>query len=101
MLDNLTQVGNRLNSMGDDLYRTWNYEQCRDEIGKLVQGYKNGLPVQILCQLSTSIAGSPELACEHLSAFLSVKERKAIIKKESGGNKVLRDLLQTTLLQAK
>lgn len=91
----------KLNNIGDDLYRTWSQEQCRDEIGKLVQGYRNGLPVQILCQLSTSIAGSSTLACEHISAFLSVKERKAIIKKEAGSNKALRQLLESTLLQAK
>jgi hypothetical protein len=91
----------RLNNMGDELYRTWSYEQCRSEIGKLVQGYQNGLPVQILCQLSTSIAGTSALACEHLAAFLSVKERKAIIKKEAGSNKALRKLLQDTLLPEK
>jgi hypothetical protein len=90
----------KLNNMGEELYRTWSHEQCRAEIGKLVQGYKNGLPVQILCQLSTSIAGSSELACEHLAAFLSVKERKAIIKKEAGSNDALRKLLQVTLLPA-
>jgi hypothetical protein len=88
----------KLNSMGDELYRTWSYEQCHDEIGKLVQGYKNGLPVQILCQLATSIAGSSALASEHISAFLSVKERKAIIKKEAGTNTELLKLLQATLL---
>lgn len=87
-----------LDSIGDDVYRTWSPEQCREEIGKLVQGFKNGLPVQILCQLSTSIAGSPELACAHISAFLSLKERKAIVKKESGNNQQLRTLLESTLL---
>ena len=87
-----------LDSIGEDVYRTWSNEQCRQEIGNLVQGFKSGLPVQILCQLATSIAGSPELACEHLSVFLSLKERKAIVKKESGSNKQLRALLQSTLL---
>ncbi|HBG08204.1 MAG: hypothetical protein A2075_05395 [Geobacteraceae bacterium GWC2_58_44] len=94
MLNNL----NNLDNIGDDVYRTWSHEQCQDEIGKLVQGYKNGLPVQILCQLATSIAGTSSLAGEHISAFLTLKERKAIIKKESGGNKELRNLLESTLL---
>ena len=89
----------KLNSIGDELYQTWSYEQRRDEIGNLVQGFKNGLPVQILCQLSTSIAGSSELACEHLSSFLTLKERKAMVKSESGSNAQLRGLLQSTLLQ--
>ena len=88
----------KLNNLGDELYRTWSQEQCRDEIGKLVQGYKNGLPVQILCQLATSIAGSSVLASEHLSAFLTLKERKAIFKKEAGANLELRKLLKSTLL---
>jgi hypothetical protein len=88
----------KLDNIGDEVYQTWGYEQRRDEIGNLVQGFKNGLPVQILCQLSTSIAGSSALACEHISAFLTLKERKAIVKKESGTNELLRNLLTSTLL---
>jgi len=88
----------KLNNIGDEVYQTWSYEQRRDEIGNLVKGFKNGLPVQILCQLSTSIAGSSALACEHISAFLTLKERKAIVKKESGTNEQLRNLLTSTLL---
>lgn len=87
-----------LNNIGDDVYQSWSDEQRRDEIGKLVQGYKNGLPVQILCQLAASIAGTPELATEHLAAFLTLKERKSIVKKESGTNDALRNLLESTLL---
>jgi hypothetical protein len=87
-----------INNIGDEVYQSWSDEQRREEIGKLVQGFKNGLPVQILCQLATSIAGSSALASEHLSAFLTLKERKSIIKKESGTNKQLRALLEATLL---
>lgn len=88
----------KLNNIGDDLYQTWNDDQRRAEIGKLVQGFRNGLPVQILCQLATSIAGSPELASEHISAFMSRKERKNIVNVEAGNNRELRKLLQSTLL---
>ncbi|GFO58972.1 hypothetical protein GMST_12970 [Geomonas silvestris] len=92
MLDNL-------NNIGDDVYRTWSEEQRRDEIGKLVEGYRNGIPAQILCRLAVSIAGSRKLAAGHLAAFLSSKERKAIVKKESAGaDSDLRDLLKGTLL---
>lgn len=94
MLDNL-------NNIGDEVYRTWSYEQRHDEIAKLVQGFKNGLPVQILCHLSASIAGSTAEAAKHLEALLSRKERKAIVARESGGNKALRELLEATLLPAK
>ena len=90
-----------LNNIGDEVYQAWSHEQRRQEIGNLVKGFKNGLPVQILCQLATSIAGSSELAGEHLSCFLTLKERKAIVKNESGTNAQLRNLLQSTLLQTK
>jgi len=88
----------KLNNIGDETYQSWSVEERRQEIGNLVQGFKNGLPVQILCQLATSIAGSSALACEHLSAFLTLAERKAIVKKESCSNKELSSLLKATLL---
>jgi hypothetical protein len=88
----------KLNNIGDETYQSWSDDQRRQEIGNLVQGYKKGLPVQILCQLATSIAGSPELAGQHLAAFLSLKERKAIVKKEAGTNVALTSLLEATLL---
>jgi hypothetical protein len=91
MLDKLTNIG-------DETYQSWDDEQRRKEIGNLVQGFKNGLPVQILCQLATSIAGSSALAKEHIAAFLTLEERKAIIKKEATGTKELRTLLKATLL---
>lgn len=90
----------QLNNIGDDVYRTWSYEQRNEEIGKLVEGFRNGLPVQILCQLSISIAGSSADAAHHLAAFISRRERKAIVNRESGDNKVLRQLLESTLLPA-
>jgi hypothetical protein len=91
MLDKLTNIG-------DETYQSWDDEQRRKEIGNLVQGFKNGLPIQILCQLATSIAGSPALAKEHIAAFLTLPERKAIIKNEATGSKELRTLLKATLL---
>ena len=90
----------KLNNIGDEVYQTWSYEQRHDEIGKLVQGFKSGLPVQILCHLAASIAGSTPLAAKHIAAFLTLKERKSIVKKESGSNQALRDLLESTLLPA-
>jgi len=91
MLDKLTNIG-------DETYQSWDDEQRRKEIGNLVQGFKNGLPIQILCQLATSIAGSSALAKEHIAVFLTLAERKAIIKKESTGSKEFRTLLKATLL---
>lgn len=91
----------QISNIGDEVYRTWSDEQRREEIGKLVQGFKNGLPVQILCQLSISIAGSSTEAAHHLSFFLSRRERKAIVNREAGSNQMLRELLETTLLPAR
>ena len=88
----------KLNNIGDETYQSWSEEQRRTEIGNLVQGYQSGLPIQILCQLATSIAGSSALASEHLATFLTLKERKAMVKKESGSNEALRSLLEATLL---
>jgi len=88
----------KLNNIGDEVYKSWTDEQRREEIGKLVQGYQNGLPVQIMCQMSTAIAGSLALAKLFLSEFLTPKERKSIVEKESGGNEELRSLLKSTLL---
>ena len=98
MLNKLNAVNHNLNNMGDEVFRTWSPEQCREEIGKLVEGFRNGLPVFILCQLATSIAGTPELAREHLAACLTRKERKAIVKKEAGNDKNLRAQLEAILL---
>jgi len=91
-------VPNNIENIGDDVYRSWTDEQRRFEIGNLVQGFKNGLPIQILCQMATSIAGSPALASEHIAAFIPLDERKALVKKESGSNRELRSLLKATLL---
>jgi hypothetical protein len=91
MIDNISNIG-------EDVYRSWNEEQRRKEIGNLVQGFQNGLPIQILCQLATSIAGSPAQAKSHLAALMTLEERQAIFKKESGTSKELKALLKATLV---
>lgn len=92
----LNQISHQLNNMGDELYRSWSREKRQEEIGKLVEGYKNGLPVQIMCQLSVSIAGGASQAKEHLAAFLTRRERKEIIR-NAGPDQALRSLLEATL----
>ncbi|MBJ6798963.1 hypothetical protein [Geomonas propionica] len=101
MLNKLAGIQGKLSNIGDEVYQTWSYEQRHDEIAKLVQGFRNGLPVQILCQLSTSIAGGTAEAAEHLAILISRRERKTIVNRESGSDKALRDLLQATLLPAR
>lgn len=75
--------------LGASMFKEWSEEQQREEIGKLVSGYRNGVPVGILCRMAETIAGSQEKAKEHLAHFLSPEERQEAVEKESGGLKVL------------
>jgi hypothetical protein len=75
--------------LGASLYKTWSSTQRRDEIEKLVTGYRNGLPLGILCQMSEVIAGSKKRARKHLHAMLTTEERAAAIARETGGMKIV------------
>ena len=73
------------NDLGTSLYKTWSDKEKRDEITRLVEGYRNGLPVGILCKMAETIAGTRKRARKHLHALLTLAERQAAIDKESGG----------------
>ena len=75
--------------LGAALFKTWSEEQQREEIGKLVTGYRSGVPIGILCKMAETIAGSQEKAREHLAHFLSAEERQSAVEKESGGMRIL------------
>lgn len=75
--------------LGASMFKNWNEEQQHEEIGKLVAGYRNGVPVGILCKMAETIAGSREKAREHLAFFLSVEERQAAVANEQGGMRAL------------
>lgn len=77
------------NDLGASLYKTWTDEQRRDEICRLVEGYRAGLPVGILCKMAEMIAGSQALAREHLATFLTPEERQAAVDRETGGMRPL------------
>ena len=47
------------NDLGAELFKTWTEKQRCDEIEKLVLGFRNGVPVGILCKMSETIAGVP------------------------------------------
>jgi hypothetical protein len=81
--------------LGAALYKTWSASQRRDEIARLVEGYRNGLPVGILCKMAETIAGSRKKARKMLHEFLSIEERQEAIEKEEGGMLLLvKDFLQ-------
>ena len=77
--------------LGAALFTSWTDEQRRDEIGRLVEGYRNGVPVGILCKMAETIAGSPELAREHLATFMSLEERQKAVEQETPAMRLVLD----------
>ncbi|MBT0664396.1 hypothetical protein KI809_08795 [Geobacter pelophilus] len=73
------------NDLGASEFSTWTEKRKREEIAKLVEGYRNGLPVGILCKMTETIAGNRKKARRHLHQLLSLDERKAAAEKETGG----------------
>ena len=63
------------NDLGASLYKTWSDKEKRDEIARLVEGYRKGLPVGILCKMAETIAGSRKRARKHLQALLDEQAR--------------------------
>ena len=74
--------------LGASLYKTWSDSQRREEIAKLVEGYRAGLPVGVLCTMAETIAGNRKAARKHLHAMLTLQERQAAVAKESGGMQI-------------
>ena len=73
-----------LDQIGADIYKSWTDDQRRDEIARLVAGYRAGLPLTIIFQMASSIAGSPDSAREHLAALIPAEERHRMVGKEKG-----------------
>jgi hypothetical protein len=71
--------------LGAALFKTWNDKQRFDEIEKLVQGYRAGVPVGILCKMAETIAGDKKRAKKILKQLLTVDERTAAIESAEGG----------------
>jgi hypothetical protein len=67
------------NDLGASLFKTWTEKQRADEIEKLVQGFRNGVPIGILCKMSETVAGSKKKAKKYLKQFMSDAERAAAI----------------------
>ena len=72
------------NDLGAALFKTWTEKQRSDEIEKLVQGFRNGVPIGILCKMSETIAGDKKKAKKHLKQYMSAAERKAAIESATG-----------------
>ena len=70
---------NNSNDLGAALYKTWTEQQRSDEINKLVQGYRNGLPIGIVCTMTEAVAGNKKKAKKYLARFMTTTERTAAI----------------------
>ena len=71
----LTNTGD----LGAALFKTWTEKQRSDEIEKLVQGYRNGVPIGILCKMAETVAGDKKKAKKYLKLLMSAAERKAAV----------------------
>jgi hypothetical protein len=71
--------------LGASLYKSWTDDEKRAEIGRLTDGYRNGLPTGIYCKMVETIAGSRKKARSFLREFLTSAERTEAINKETGG----------------
>ncbi len=71
--------------LGGDAFKDWTEAQRHEEIGKLVAGYRSGLPIGILCKMAETIAGSKKSARKHLKQLMPLEERLEAVAKESGG----------------
>ena len=80
---------NTTDKLGADIFKTWTDQQRYDEIVKLVQGYRNGVPVGILCRMSESIAGDRKRARKILKQILTPEERTSAVNSAQGGMKPL------------
>lgn len=74
---------NDTNDLGAALFKTWTEKQRSDEIEKLVQGFRNGVPIGILLKMSETVAGDKKKAKKFLKQFMTAAERKSAITSAS------------------
>lgn len=86
-----------LNNIGAEVYRSWSEEQKRVEIERLVQGYRGGLPISIVCMTAEAIAGSKADAKRHLFAIMGLVERLEAVSSADGEKKDIRRLVRAVL----
>jgi len=71
--------------LGESIFKTWSNKQRHDEIARLVEGHRNGVPVGILCKMAESVAGSRKRARRYLHEMMTAEERQSAVAKETGG----------------
>lgn len=75
---------NDTSDLGAALFKTWTEKQRSDEIEKLILGFRNGIPVGILCKMSETVAGDRKKARKYLKQFMNAAERKAAVDSATG-----------------
>ena len=78
-----------LANIGVDIYKTWSEDQRRAEIGKLVDGHRAGLSLEIMFQMASAIAGSPDSARDHLAALIPAEERHKMVTRLKGDDQAV------------
>ncbi len=73
------------NDLGASLFKTWSNTKRREEIERLVEGYRNGLALGVLIKMTETIAGSRKRARQYLHELLTPEERQAAVARETGG----------------
>lgn len=86
-----------LNNIGAEVYATWSDEQKRIEIERLVEAYRCGLPISIVCMTAEAIAGSRSDAKRHLVSIMSLAERLEAISSAENEKKDIRRLVRSVL----
>lgn len=84
--------------IGTEVYQSWSTEKRRDEIGKLVQGYRAGVPVVVLCMTAAAVAGSHDDARLYLSEFMPLEERQAVVAAQHGADEEVQSLVRSFML---
>lgn len=79
--------------LGAALFKGWTDEQRRAELERLVTGYRNGLPLGILCKMAETVAGDESAAREALCAIMSLEERRAAVAAETGAIRMVAEKL--------
>lgn len=79
--------GSNNGDLGAALFKTWTEQERKNEIEKLITGYRNGVPIGVLCKMVETIAGSKKSAKKYFKQLMTEDERRSAIEAATGGMK--------------
>lgn len=71
------------NDLGASVFKEMPEKERKEEVRKLAEGFRNGLPVGIVCKMAETVAGDKKTAKRYLKEFLTADERSAAIASAS------------------